>query len=76
MYTVEFDHDEICITVMDDSGVHGDLKVQAYDDFVYIIQDDPENDMEYVLEINPAMWEELIAAIQSPEGFFKRVKNV
>lgn len=76
MYTVEFDHDEVCITVMDDTGMHGDLKVKAYDDFVYITQDDPENDIEYILEINPAMWEELIAAIQSPEGFFRRVKNV
>ncbi len=53
MYTVEFDHDEVSITILDDSGVHGDLKVKAYDDFVYITQDDPENDIEYILEINP-----------------------
>jgi hypothetical protein len=76
MYTVEFDHDEICITVMDDTGVHGDIKVRAYDDIVYITQDDEELDVEFVLEMNPAMWEELIAAIQSPEGFFRRVKSV
>jgi hypothetical protein len=76
MYTVEFDHDEICITVMDDTGVHGDLKVYAFDDLVYIAQDDPELDTQHILEINPDMWEELIAAINSPEGFFKRVKSV
>jgi hypothetical protein len=73
MYTVEFDHDEICITVMDDTGVHGDIKVRSYDDTVYITQDDEDLDVEFVLEMNPAMWEELIAAIQSPEGAFRRV---
>ena len=73
MYSVEFDHDEICITVMDDTGIHGDIKVRSYDDVVYITQDDEDLDCEFVLEMNPAMWEELISAIQSPEGFFKRV---
>ena len=75
MFSVEFDHDEICITVMDDTGYHGDLKVHAFDDIVYLTQDDPELDCEHTLEINPAMWEELITAIHSPEGFFTRVKS-
>ena len=76
MYTVVFDWDVVCITIMDETGTHGDLKVQAYDDLVYITQDDPVLDVEHVLEISPAMWEELIACMQSPEGFFRRVKNV
>ena len=76
MYTVEFDHDEICITVMDDTGVHGDLIVNSFDDLVYIRQYDPDTDTDFIIEINPEMWEELIAAIHSKEGFFKRVKNV
>ena len=74
MYTVEFDHDENCITVMDDNGTYGDIKVRSYDDIVYITQDDEALDVEFVLELNPKMWEELITAIHSPEGFFKRVK--
>jgi hypothetical protein len=72
MFSVEFDFDEVCITVMDDTGVHGDLKVYAFDDLVYIGQDDPETDTQTLLEINPMMWEELIAAIHSPEGVFMR----
>ena len=75
MYTVEFDHDEICITVMDDTGEFGDLKVYSYDDIVYITQDDPELDCQHILELNPEMWEELITAIHSPEGFFKAVRK-
>ena len=75
MYSVEFDWDEVCITVMDDTGVHGDLKIYAFDDLVYITQDDPELDMQHILEINPDMWEELISAIHSPEGFFMRTRK-
>ena len=75
MYTVEFDHDEVCITVMDDTGVHGDLKIRSYEDIVYITQDDEELDVEFILEINPKMWEDLIAAIHSPEGFFMRKRR-
>ena len=73
MYSVEFDHDEVCITILDDKGVHGDIKVRSFDDVVYITQDDETLDVEFILEMSPAMWEELITAIQSPEGFFKRV---
>jgi len=75
MFSVEFDHDEVCITVMDDTGVHGDLKVHAFDDLVYIRQWDPETEKDHILEINPDMWEELITAIHSPEGFFMRTKR-
>jgi hypothetical protein len=75
MFSVEFDHDEVCITVMDDTGVHGDLKIHAFDDIVYITQDDPELDCEHVLEINPDMWEQLLMAIHSPEGVFMRERK-
>ena len=75
MFSVEFDWDEVCITVMDDTGQHGDLKVRSFDDIVYITQDDPEFAAIHRLEINPAMWEELITAIHSPEGFFMRTNK-
>lgn len=72
MFSVEMDWDEVCITVMDDTGHHGDLKVHAFDDIVYITQWDPETEQQHILEVNPDMWEELITAIHSPEGFFMR----
>ena len=75
MFSVEFDHDEVCITVMDDTGVHGDLKIHAFDDIVYLTQYDHDLDIDNVLEINPDQWEELIAAIHSPEGFFMRERK-
>lgn len=72
MFSVEFDHDEVCITVVDDTGVHGDLRVHAFDDIVYLTQYDQDLNKEYILEINPDMWEQLIMAIHSPEGVFLR----
>lgn len=75
MFSVEFDWDEVCITVMDDTGYHGDLKVHAFDDLVYITQWDPDTESHSILEVNPDMWEELITAIHSPEGFFMRQRK-
>ena len=75
MYSVEFDHDEVCITVMDDTGQHGDLKVHAFDDIVYLTQYEAEDDEQHILEINPQHWEELMCAIHSPEGFFMRERT-
>ena len=71
MFSVEFEHDEVCVTIMDDGGNHGDLIVNSFDDIVFIRQYDEETDTDHIIEISPKMWEELIAAIDSPEGFFK-----
>ena len=79
MFSVEFDWDEVCITVMDDTGHHGDLKVHAFDDIVYFRQYDPDIDRMISIAIAPSQWDELISAINSPEGAFitrtKHVKN-
>jgi|TARA_B110000503_G_scaffold36695_1_gene59997 hypothetical protein len=72
MFSVEFDFDDITITVMDDSGNHSDLIVNSFDDIVYIRQYDEENETESIIDISPKQWEELIHAIHSQEGFFKR----
>jgi hypothetical protein len=70
MYTVEFDHDVVEITVIDDTGFHEDLKIDAFDDIVYISQWNEDADKATVITISTQMWEELITAIQSPEGAF------
>ena len=75
MFSVEFDHDEVCITVMDERGNYEDVIVNSFDDIVYIRQYNEELDKVTCIAISPDMWEELIAAIQSPEGLFKRVKE-
>jgi|TARA_R110002167_G_scaffold32489_3_gene105378 hypothetical protein len=73
MYSIEMDHDEIVITVMDDSGNYEDLIINSFDDIVYIRQWEENKVTPQAIAISPAMWEELISAMDSPSGFFKRV---
>jgi len=70
MFTVEFDHDDVEITVVDDTGHYEDLKIDAFDDIVYIRQWNEETERFSTIAVSPAMWEELISAISSPEGAF------
>lgn len=72
MYTNEFNFDEICITILDDTGAHDDLIVNVFDDVVYIRQED-EILGEQTIVISPSQWEDLINAIYTGEGAFKRV---
>lgn len=75
MFSVEYDWDEVCITVLDDTGYHSDLKIHAFDDIVYITQYDHRSDTEHKLEINPSMWEDLLTAIHSQEGLFSQIRK-
>ena len=70
MYTVEFDHDEITITIIDDSGIHEDVIVNSFDDIVFIRQWDEDAKKIKAVAMSPGQWEELIASINSPEGAF------
>jgi hypothetical protein len=75
MFTIEMDHDEITITLLDDSGNYADVIINSFDDIVYIRQFEEEDDAPQAIALSPKMWEELIAAIHSPEGAFLTVKK-
>lgn len=71
------DHDQIEITIMDDLGETDELKIHSYDDVVYITQYNEEWEADTIIEISPRQWEELMAAIHSPEGtFFLKRKGI
>lgn len=70
MYTVEFDHDEVCITILDDEGNHDDVIINSFDDIVYIRQWDEDIKRWHAISMSPKQWEELIASINSTEGAF------
>jgi len=75
MFTIEMDHDEITITLLDDTGGYADVIINSFDDIVYIRQFEEEDGAPQAIALSPQMWEELIAAIQSPEGAFLTVKK-
>lgn len=74
MFTVEMDHDEIEITILDDAGNNEDVKVHLFDDVVYIRQVFDNNKVE-AIQMSPDMWDELVAAINSSEGAYLTVKK-
>ncbi len=74
MFTIEMDYDEITITLLDDTGSYADVIINSFDDIVYIRQFE-EDDVPQAVALSPQMWEELIAAIHSPEGAFLTVKK-
>ena len=71
MFTVEMDFDEIEITVMDDTDEYEDIKVHIFDDIVYTRQFDDEAPWPETIAMSPDMWDQLVLAINSPEGAFQ-----
>jgi len=76
MYTVEFEHDVIEIVVLDDSGVEEDLKIELENEGVFISQFCTIMDEEQNIRISHKQWEELLLAVNSPEGAFIKVDGV
>jgi hypothetical protein len=70
MYTVEFDDDNIEIVIVDDDNNYEDLRVDAFNDVVYLRQWNEDLDAFEVVILSPQMWEELICSMRSPEGAF------
>ena len=76
MYTVEFEHDVIEIVVLDDTGREEDLKVELEDEGVFISQFCSIMDEEQNIRISHKQWEDLLLAVNSPEGAFIKVDGV
>tara|TARA_B100001057_G_scaffold137644_1_gene137294 strand:- start:4450 stop:4692 length:243 start_codon:yes stop_codon:yes gene_type:complete len=76
MYTVEFEHDIIEIVVLDDTGREEDLKIELEDEGVFISQFCTIMDEEQNIRISHKQWEELLLAVNSPEGAFIKVDGV
>lgn len=70
MFTVEMDHDEIEITVLDDTDRFEDVKVFSYDDIVYIRQFNEQYNKWDLIQMTPEMYVELMTAYHKPSGAY------
>jgi len=70
MFSVEFDHDEVLITIVDDTNDCEDVIVNSFDDIVYIRQWDEDINRMQSIAMTPKMWEELMTSIHSSEGVY------
>ena len=77
MYTVEYEHDTFEIVVLDDQGREDDLRVEIESDAVFISQFNSIINEEMSIRITPEQWDEMLEALQSPEGsYIKRIKKL
>lgn len=70
MFSVEFDHDETKINIIDNSGFYGELELRIYDDIAYIEQTCPDTGELIRMTISVEMVNELFASFFRPEGLY------
>ena len=70
MITVEFDHDETLLTIMDREGHHEDVSALLYDEVCYIRQWNEKKDWFDVIVLSPEMYLQLMKSFQLPEGAY------
>ena len=72
MYTVEFEHDTLEIIVLDDNGYEDDLRVEIMTEGVFISQYNSVLNEESNVRLTHEQWDEMLEAINSPEGAFTK----
>ena len=70
MVTIEFEEDETCITILDDTGQNEDVSVLLYDNYCYIRQYNEEKNRFDLIVMNPEMYLKLMQAWNLPEGTY------
>lgn len=70
MFTVEMDHDEVTITVLDNEGNWDDVELIIYDDMVYLRQYDEQEGFMQMIGMSPQMLHELLQSFNHSEGAY------
>jgi hypothetical protein len=70
MITVEMDHDEALVTIMDRAGQYEDVSVFFYEDICYIRQWNEKKDWFDLIVLSPEMYLQLMKAFHLPEGAY------
>ena len=74
MYTVEFDHDSVVITTLDDSGAFEDVELIMNEDMTVFVRQWCEEMNEYqILFMSYQQLLDIIVSIRSPEGAYRTV---
>ena len=70
MITFEFEDDETCITIIDNTGDLEDIQALLYDDYCHIRQWNEKNQMFDVVTLTPEMYFKLMQAWKLPQGTY------
>lgn len=75
MFTIEMDHDETLVTILDENDNYEDVQFAIFDDIVYIRQWNEELDVFETIAISPEMFDEFRKALDLPEGAYHTRKS-
>ena len=70
MFTIEFDDDETCITLLDNTGELEDVNILLYDDYCHIRQWNQSINYWEIVTLTSEMYLALMKAWQLPEGSY------
>ena len=70
MFTVEFEDDETCITVLDNTGELEDVVALLYDDYCHFRQWNAKANKFEVITLKPEMYLKLMKALYLQEGAY------
>jgi hypothetical protein len=76
MFTVEIEHDCTAITTLDEGGYYEDVEVILDDTCVFIAQEIDGSDKRQVLELSHQQLEDIIAAMDVPEGAYYQRRSL
>jgi hypothetical protein len=71
MFTIEMDHDETTVTILDDYGYNEDVQFAIFDDIVYIRQWNDEVENFDTISMSPEMFDEFCKALNLPVGSYR-----
>jgi hypothetical protein len=71
MFTIEMDHDETRVTILDENDHYEDVQFVIFDDIVYIRQWSEELDLFETIAMSPEMFDEFRKALDLPEGAYR-----
>ncbi len=74
MFTIEHDFDATVVTLVDDAAAHRqeDITITAFEDCVTIEQLDSRTDEVQLVTLSLAQLSDLTAALNLPEGVYRR----
>lgn len=70
MFTVEFENDEVLVTVIDSSGEIEDVSAILYDDYCYLRQWDEDTQQFIVIALTAEMYTKLMLSWTSAQGAY------
>ena len=74
MFSIEHEFDATVVTLIDDAAAHRqeDVTIHAFEECVTIEQLDPRTDEVQKITLSPAQLADLSAALNLPEGLYRR----